>query len=28
MVNNGHGGLSAEEVELIKAWINQGALDN
>ena len=26
--NNGHGGLSPDEIELIKAWINQGALDN
>ena len=25
---DGHGGLSAEEIELIKAWINLGALDN
>lgn len=25
---DGHGGLSANELELIKAWINQGALDN
>lgn len=27
-VSSGHGGLSAQEIELIKAWINQGALDN
>jgi hypothetical protein len=27
-VNSGHGGLTAEQIELIKAWINQGALDN
>ena len=28
MINGGHGGLNAEQIELIKAWINQGALDN